>query len=483
MEDKQQSFEDFVAEVDPLAASAMGAVDKPAKDDLDPLILDLPEGRVWNTAKKNKRVVYLGHDIINAENYLMILGLGCRLRYEEFDEQVEINLNDRWEPINAEDYPQIYRMVDVAWNRYHYKPSEKAIDRAIVNLAKENSYHRVLQAIDNTEWDGIKRITDTKSTDDNTIYSALRIKEEDELSREMIRVWLYGHYGRLRIPGMTFQYIFVLVGPQGVGKDETIERITMNNYTNAPSFRNSIDSIEKKIAEQSKGKMSFVVNELGVMKGQTLANFKSFVTTKEIDTRVAWGRKAEKYPAQYVLTAGTNNQEFLKDVENRRFMVIPVDNPIDFQWIEDNILQIYAEVQHHYEQSGKKTVRLREEFWPLVAKRNLGYQVYDMADVYITEMLENINLMQIRSADFDNYCGMKNISKPKAREILRVNGFEDKVQKIHDKPRRVWQRPESSGHKVVTTDGKSRKANNLWDCWGIIDGQPQKYSLNTQHPW
>lgn len=161
------------------------------------------------------------------------------------------------------------------------------------------------------QWDGVQRI-DTLLVDyfgaEDTIYT-----------REAIRKCLVAAIARLFNPGVKFDQMLILAGPQGIGKSTFFRFLGMRWY---------LDSLYtfdgKEAAELLQGYWIVECGELSGMSRSEMNVVKQFISKCEDTYRAAYGRRTGNYPRRCILVGTTNETEFLKDeTGGRRFW--PVD--------------------------------------------------------------------------------------------------------------------------------------------------------------
>ena len=150
-------------------------------------------------------------------------------------------------------------------------------------------------------------------------------------------------------PGVKYDRMPILAGPQGIGKS-TLLRLMGSRW-----FSDSLVSFEGKEACEM---IQWVwINELGELNGLSKAEtnaVKQFLSKTDDLFREAYGRRTSNYPRRCVFFGTTNDSEFLKDkTGNRRFW--PIDCGVQkpklsvFKDLQDNIDQLWAEAYYYWQ--------------------------------------------------------------------------------------------------------------------------------------
>jgi len=145
-----------------------------------------------------------------------------------------------------------------------------------------------------------------------------------------------------------FDYMPILVGPQGVGKSTFIAKL------GGEWFTDSIVSFEGKDAcEIIKGKWVCEVAELTAFNRSEISTIKQFLSKVDDRFRPAYARKANTFPRRCVFFGTSNDTEFLRDTTgNRRFLPIDIrDTPsksVFTDLTQEVVDQIWAEAKCLY---------------------------------------------------------------------------------------------------------------------------------------
>lgn len=193
-------------------------------------------------------------------------------------------------------------------------------------------------------WDGQPRL--------DTLLIDYLGAEDNPLTRAMTRKHLCAAVARVMDPGVKYDYILTIVGPEGAGKSTLCKRLAMKWFCDSFS---STDIGDKQAMEQLRGSWIIELGELKDYKHSTVEAFKAFVSKQVDEYRPAYGRKKCVIPRQCIFFATTNEMNFLKgDTGNRRFW--PVEVGVDlpekdvFHISDAEVDQIWAEALQRYRQ-------------------------------------------------------------------------------------------------------------------------------------
>lgn len=191
--------------------------------------------------------------------------------------------------------------------------SGTTIKNAFTEVAHVNRFHPIIEYLEAQEWDGKPRV-DRLFVDylgaANTAYT-----------REVTRKMLIAAVKRLYEPGCKFDYMLVLVGPQGAGKSTIIQMLAQR------WFSDSLKTFDTKEAgEHLQSAWIFEFGELAGMTKTEVDEIKQFITKRSDKYRVAYDRVITDFPRKCVFFGTTNNWNFLKDpTGNRRFWPVTVE--------------------------------------------------------------------------------------------------------------------------------------------------------------
>ena len=229
--------------------------------------------------------------------------------------------------------------------KYQIQFPHEIFNKALNRVADKRRFHPIREYLESLpEWDGVPRV-DTLLID---YFGA----EDNDYTREAIRKWLVAAISRVYKPGVKFDYMLILNGPQGIGKSTFFAKLGGEWLTDNLTMSDMKDA--KAAAEKIQGYWIIEIGEMVGMRKAEVEAVKSFVSRVEDIYRPAYGRTVERHPRECIL-AGTTNSDvgFLRDVTgNRRFWPIKVPgggSKSVWDMTDDDVAQIWAEALNYYE--------------------------------------------------------------------------------------------------------------------------------------
>lgn len=266
------------------------------------------------------------------------------IRFNEMNRRIEVK-DAPWErpagPWRDADDAQLYQWLVKTYDVQF--PREK-FSTALLAVADRRRFHPVREYLEALpEWDGQSRLdallVDYLGADDN-IYT-----------REATRKCLVAAVARIYQPGVKFDSVLILQGPQAVGKSMIFDRLGGAWYSDSLSVS---DMKDKTAAEKLQGYWILELSELTGMRKADVESVKGFISRRDDIYRAAYGRNTESRLRQCVIVGSTNDDTgFLRDVTgNRRFWPVSVTGETDrhpWDLTDDDVLQIWAEAKLDYD--------------------------------------------------------------------------------------------------------------------------------------
>lgn len=190
--------------------------------------------------------------------------------------------------------------------------SKQNCEDAFKEVITKNSFHPIREYLNSLVWDGKERV-------DRLLIDYMGADDTDYV-RTITRKWLCGAVARIFVPGIKFDYMLVLTGPQGIYKS-TFFRILAKDW-----FTDSIQDVEGNQAVEKL--MNSWIIEFGELQAFSKAesnSIKRFITSQEDRTRLAYDKRTSYLKRQCVFAGTTNKSDFLKDdTGNRRYWPVAV---------------------------------------------------------------------------------------------------------------------------------------------------------------
>jgi putative DNA primase/helicase len=219
---------------------------------------------------------------------------------------------------------------------YHiFSPSK--LKNALLTITAERSFHPIKEYLEGLPaWDGKKRL--------KTLLIDYLGAEDSSYVRAVTRKTLVAAVARVYEPGIKFDTVLVLSGPQGIGKSMFFAKLGGVWFSDSLTIS---DMRDKTGAEKLQGFWIMEIGEMNGIKKVEVETVKSFASRQDDKFRVAYGTVVESHPRQCVICGTSNSQHFLRDVTgNRRFWPVQVTGECEkHPWNMDKALleQIWAE--------------------------------------------------------------------------------------------------------------------------------------------
>ncbi len=258
--------------------------------------------------------------------------------FNQLSDSLEIKGEVPWKhPTNFwrdADDAQLISYVDTHYGTF----SARNYDIAVMKVADDRSYHPILEFIaDLPKWDETPRV-------DTLLIDYLGAKDNPYV-RTVTRKTLCAAISRVLNPGIKFDTMLVLTGPQGAGKSTLIAKLGGEWFSDS---LNLSDTKDKTAAEKLQGYWILEIGELAGLKKAEEEMLRSFLSRQNDIYRASFGRRATPHLRQCVFFGTTNAEKgYLRDTAgNRRFWPVKVPgngNKHTWDLTQEDILQIWAE--------------------------------------------------------------------------------------------------------------------------------------------
>lgn len=213
-------------------------------------------------------------------------------------------------------------------------------DALLAVASAERLYHPVKEYLGGLIWDGKPRL--------DTLLINYLGADDTPYVRAVTRKTLVAAVARIYQPGIKFDSILVLNGPQGIGKSTLIARLGMQWYSDSLSIA---DMKDKTAPEKLQGYWLLEISELAGMKKVDVETVKSFISRTDDKYRQSYGIAVESHPRSCVIVGTTNSDGgFLRDITgNRRFWPVRVTGSgRQRPWQLTEVDQVWAEAIEYF---------------------------------------------------------------------------------------------------------------------------------------
>lgn len=290
--------------------------------------------------------------------------------------------SEKSRPITDSDYASLTAYMERA---YLLNSKDKIID-AVLTTCTANKYNPVTEWLSGLKWDGEPRVISLLPT-----YLGC---DPSDYNASVMKLWMRGAIARAFHPGVKFDFMLVLKGPQGMGKSEFLRKMAHNSDW----FHDNFNTVEgDAAAEKLRGMWIVEIAELlAVKNAKEVEGVKAFITSRVDKYRPKYARETEQRPRVCVFSGSTNSDSFLTDpTGNRRFLIIECDpsraalNIAEDEGAQDYIDQCWAEVMHEWRE-GERSLTLPADFWGEAERMREKYTEDDPRIGIIQEYLDNL---------------------------------------------------------------------------------------------
>lgn len=285
---------------------------------------------------------------------------------------------------------------------HNIKAQKNDIQDAVASVADKHRYNELLSYLNGLKWDGKRRLRRWLFTYLN-VDDAMTPEEVQERSaaRYLEKVGtktLVAAVARAYRPGCQVDTMTILEGPQGLLKS-TVWRVMGGEW-----FTDAYLHLQDKDAFAIIQGMWIVEwSELEALTRADMSTVKRFLTTHKDRYRSWYGKRAGDVPRTCIFVGTVNLEEYLKDIDNRRFWPVR-SGTIDIGALRRDRDQLWAEAVRWYKRGLPWWVRPRER--ELFRQQQETRYVYDAIEDKIAGYIKGKT--EVTMADLlENGMGMK----------------------------------------------------------------------------
>lgn len=343
-------------------------------------------------------------------------------RYNEFTYSIDVVRNVPELFIEKGQLDDSYSAMILRYieDSYDVMFQEKILSMAIMVEARRHPYNPVKDYMEKCckDWDHRPRIKDFLP-----VYLGVPASEVTTLQTQL---FLVGAVMKVYKPSSKFDWVFDLVGGQGVGKTTLLKKIAHGWYTDQFTDFKDKDNFANMLR-------ALIVNddEMTATNNSDFENLKKFISAEELEFRPAYGRHTIRRPKNFVIARTTNESTYLKDkTGERRFLPNMADkamaklSPVT-DLDDDEVAKIWGEAVYLYKQGF--SFILNEKQQKLIEDNRKSFMYIDETENQIERVLSTWSDDWIESSEIAYELGEKNLVKNRslAKKIKYVMDNRD----------------------------------------------------------
>ena len=322
----------------------------------------------------------------------------------------------------------------------NYKRCNMQIISAYLDIvASRNRYNPVIELLNSYEYDGRDYLSE--------LYSILHIADDDELSRTLIKKWLWQSISLLHndeTEPFGADGVLVITGKQGIGKTSLFRKLALK-----PQFFKEGVCIDFRDKDSYIKALSCWIAEMGEIEStfrSDIERLKAFITNSVDEYRRPYGKDNIRALRRTSLCGTCNSDEFLIDnTGNRRFLTVRIDK-IDLDRLRDfNAVQLWKQIEQ-MALNDIQGFRLTQAEQKQLAERNANHEKKLKGENEIEDILNQsdntrykIEWLYMTVTDFKQLYSdeLRAYSAAQIGKVLDKMGYNAEIRKFDGKTQRL----------------------------------------------
>ncbi|MBQ7337440.1 MAG: hypothetical protein IJW40_03190 [Clostridia bacterium] len=306
-------------------------------------------------------------------------------------------------------------------------------------IASRNRYNPVIELLNSYEYDGRDYLSE--------LYSILHIADNDELSRTLIKKWLWQSISLLHndeTEPFGADGVLVITGRQGIGKTSLFRKLALK-----PQFFKEGVCVDFRDKDTYIRALSCWIAEMGEIEStfrSDIERLKAFITNSVDEYRRPYGRDNIRALRRTSLCGTCNSDEFLLDrTGNRRFLTVQIDK-IDLDRLRDfNAVMLWKQIEQ-MALNDIQGFRLTQAEQKQLAERNANHEKKLKGENEIEDILNqsdnakySIQWQTMTVTDFKQLYAdeLRAYSAAQIGKVLDKMGYNAEIRKVDGKTQRL----------------------------------------------
>lgn len=308
--------------------------------------------------------------------------LGIYLKWDVIKRKLCIEQNSNTLKSNEVNIDNLVVILMDKLKKLNIRPNKGEMELQLNYIAHKNSFNHIKDfLIENG-----KRNIKTNSV--NEYLNCFHFDEQEEFCKKLMRKWFVqcvamifndnGSYGA--------EGVLTFIGGQGIGKTRSL---ALPFISVVPEYYYKKEATYNKDKDTHIQLTSFWAVEFSEMirSFKDVETFKAFITSPNDIVRLPYGRIAGDYPRYTSFCGSTNDENFLKDISNRRFWTVKLLK-VNFEKIRKvNFLDFWNEIYNEFKIFGQQSFRLTTEERAFLESFNKNYRIKSDTEIFLLEAL------------------------------------------------------------------------------------------------
>jgi predicted P-loop ATPase len=223
--------------------------------------------------------------------------------------------------------------------------SQRDVREAVLVVCEENKFHPVRDYLNSLVWDGVPRI--------ETVWIRGCHTPDTPYYRQTSRNTMLAAVARIHEPGVKFDFMPVLVGPQGLRKSTFV--MIWGSARWSGETEGHFDD-KKRFVEATLG-FWFVENSemTHFRRAQDDEAIKAMLSGTVDTVRLSYRPDPQRIPRQFIMIGTTNDTNFLRGKHRRIWPIVCGDQQIDVDWLAEHRDQLFAEAVAVYRKLARES--------------------------------------------------------------------------------------------------------------------------------